>query len=68
MTKSEITIKMCWDNLGVIPSTFRKIGITLERRGDDIYIRLNGNEIKQILTVLFLPLQMHLGLDLLLIY
>jgi UDP-N-acetylglucosamine 1-carboxyvinyltransferase len=29
---------MSWDNLGVIPSTFRKLGITLERRGDDIYI------------------------------
>jgi UDP-N-acetylglucosamine 1-carboxyvinyltransferase len=37
MTRSEITIKdVSWDNLGVIPSTFR-IGITLER--DDIYIR-----------------------------
>jgi UDP-N-acetylglucosamine 1-carboxyvinyltransferase len=33
MTRSEITIKdVSWDNLGVIPSTFRKIGITLERR------------------------------------
>jgi UDP-N-acetylglucosamine 1-carboxyvinyltransferase len=32
MTRSEITIKdVSWDNLGVIPSTFRKIGITLER-------------------------------------
>jgi UDP-N-acetylglucosamine 1-carboxyvinyltransferase len=30
MTRSEITIKdVSWDNLGVIPSTFRKIGITL---------------------------------------
>jgi len=39
MTQSEITIKnVSWDNLGVIPSTFRKLGITLERRGDDIYI------------------------------
>jgi len=39
MTRSEITIKdVSWDNLGVIPSTFRKLGITLERRGDDIYI------------------------------
>ncbi|CAM2906270.1 UDP-N-acetylglucosamine 1-carboxyvinyltransferase [Flavobacterium frigoris] len=49
MTKSEITIKnVSWDNLGVIPSTFRKIGITLERRGDDIYIpsHKNGYEIK----------------------
>ncbi len=39
MTRSEITIKnVSWENLGVIPSTFRKLGITLERRGDDIYI------------------------------
>ncbi|KGO84463.1 UDP-N-acetylglucosamine 1-carboxyvinyltransferase [Flavobacterium beibuense F44-8] len=39
MTRSEITIKdVSWDNLGVIPNTFRKLGITLERRGDDIYI------------------------------
>lgn len=39
MTQSEITIKnVSWDNLGVIPGTFRKLGITLERRGDDIYI------------------------------
>jgi UDP-N-acetylglucosamine 1-carboxyvinyltransferase len=49
MTRSEITIKnVSWDNLGVIPGTFRKIGITLERRGDDIYIPAheNGYEIK----------------------
>lgn len=39
MTKSEITIKnVSWDDLGIIPSTFRKLGITLERKGDDIYI------------------------------
>ncbi|MBS1533852.1 MAG: UDP-N-acetylglucosamine 1-carboxyvinyltransferase [Bacteroidetes bacterium] len=39
MTRSEITIKdVSWDNLGVIPSVFRKLGITLERRGDDIFI------------------------------
>lgn len=39
MTRSEITIKnVSWDNLGIIPNTFRKLGITLERRGDDIYI------------------------------
>ncbi|MBC7495039.1 MAG: UDP-N-acetylglucosamine 1-carboxyvinyltransferase, partial [Flavobacterium sp.] len=32
MTKSEITIKnVSWDNLGVIPNTFRKLGITVER-------------------------------------
>ncbi len=39
MTQSEITIKnVSWDNLGVIPNTFKKLGITLEHRGDDIYI------------------------------
>lgn len=39
MTRSEITIKnVSWDNLGIIPNTFRKLGITIERRGDDIYI------------------------------
>jgi UDP-N-acetylglucosamine 1-carboxyvinyltransferase len=49
MTRSEITIKnVSWDNLGLIPNTFRKLGITLERRGDDIYIPAheNGYEIK----------------------
>ncbi|NHM07305.1 UDP-N-acetylglucosamine 1-carboxyvinyltransferase [Flavobacterium sp. CYK-4] len=39
MTRSEITIKdVSWENLGVIPNTFRKLGITLEKRGDDIFI------------------------------
>ena len=39
MTKSELTIKnVSWDNLGNIPSVFRKLGIQLERKGDDIYI------------------------------
>ena len=39
MTKSELTIKnVSWDNLGQIPTVFRKLGITLERKGDDIYI------------------------------
>ena len=49
MTKSEITIKnVSWNNLGVIPSTFRKLGITLEKRGDDIYIpaHTDGYEVK----------------------
>ena len=49
MTKSEITIKnVSWENLGVIPNTFRKLGITLEKRGDDIYIpsHENGYEVK----------------------
>jgi UDP-N-acetylglucosamine 1-carboxyvinyltransferase len=39
MTHSEITIKdVSWENLGIIPDTFRKLGITLEKRGDDIFI------------------------------
>ncbi len=49
MTRSEITIKnVSWDNLGVIPNTFRKLGITLERRDDDIYIpaHTDGYEVK----------------------
>ena len=39
MTQSELTIKnVSWENLGQIPNVFRKLGITLEKRGDDIYI------------------------------
>jgi UDP-N-acetylglucosamine 1-carboxyvinyltransferase len=39
MTGSEITIKNCgYDELGMIPDAFRRLGIQLERRGDDIYI------------------------------
>jgi len=49
MTKSEITIKnVSWENLGIIPNTFRKLGVTLQKRGDDIYIpqHTNGYEIQ----------------------
>ncbi len=49
MTRSEITIKnVSWDNLGLIPTTFRKLGISLERKGDDIYIpaHTNGYEVQ----------------------
>ena len=39
MTKSSITIKnVSWNDLGVIPRMFQKIGINLERRGDDIFV------------------------------
>lgn len=39
MTKSEITIKDARiDMLGIIPDTFRRLGIKLEFRGDDIFI------------------------------
>lgn len=50
MTKSELTIKnVKWENLGIIPDVFRKLGITLEQKNDDIYIpaHTNGYEIKK---------------------
>lgn len=49
MTKSELTIKdVSWDDLGVIPNIFRKLGITVERKGNDIHIpkHENGYEIQ----------------------
>lgn len=39
MTRSEITIKnVSWENLGLIPNTFRKLGIVIEKIGDDIRV------------------------------
>ncbi|CAM3491966.1 UDP-N-acetylglucosamine 1-carboxyvinyltransferase [Aequorivita lipolytica] len=39
MTRSEITIKnVSWENLGLIPETFRQLGIKLNKKGDDIHI------------------------------
>ena len=39
MTRSELTIKnVSWEDLGVIPNVFRKLGITIERKADDIFI------------------------------
>ena len=39
MTGSDITIKnVSYDNLGIIPQAFRRLGITIERMGDDIHI------------------------------
>ena len=49
MTKSEVTIKnVSYDELGIIPATFRKLGITIERQGDDIHIpaHTDGYEIQ----------------------
>jgi UDP-N-acetylglucosamine 1-carboxyvinyltransferase len=49
MTKSELTItNVSWDDLGQIPNVFRKLGITVERKDDDIYIpaHKNGYEIQ----------------------
>lgn len=44
MTQSEITIKNCQiKELGIIPDTFRKLGITLEFRGDDIHVPAQSN-------------------------
>ncbi len=39
MTHSEITIKdVHYADLGIIPNSFRRLGIKLEQHGDDIYI------------------------------
>jgi UDP-N-acetylglucosamine 1-carboxyvinyltransferase len=39
MTDSALTIKnVSWANLGIIPDSFRRLGINLERKGDDIFI------------------------------
>jgi UDP-N-acetylglucosamine 1-carboxyvinyltransferase len=39
MTASEITIKnVAYNELGLIPDSFRRLGIQLEQRGDDIFI------------------------------
>ena len=39
MTKSEITIKnVSFENLGIIPAQFARMGIRFEQRGDDIYV------------------------------
>ena len=49
MTRSELTIKnVSWPDLGLIPTTFRKLGITIEQRGDDMFIpaHTNGYEIQ----------------------
>jgi len=63
MTKSELTIKnVSWDDLGQIPNVFRKLGITIEKKNDDIYIpaHKDGYEIQSyidgsILTVADAP-------------
>ena len=44
MTRSSITIKdVSWENLGLIPRVFQKLGIKLEKRGDDIFIPEQDN-------------------------
>jgi UDP-N-acetylglucosamine 1-carboxyvinyltransferase len=49
LTKSALTIKdVQWDYLGQIPEVFRRLGITVERKGDDIFVpeHFNGYEIQ----------------------
>ncbi|MDD2198007.1 MAG: UDP-N-acetylglucosamine 1-carboxyvinyltransferase [Bacteroidales bacterium] len=48
MTRSEITIKnVSYDDLGIIPNSFRRLGINFERVGDDIFIpKQEGYEIE----------------------
>lgn len=63
MTQSSIRIKnVSFDDLGLIPSTFRKLGITIDREGDDLIIpeHKDGYEIQNyidgsILTVADAP-------------
>lgn len=63
MTQSELTIKdVRWDFLGQIPAVFRKLGLTIEKKEDDIYVpaHTNGYEIQNyidgsILTVADAP-------------
>jgi len=44
MTRSELTIKdVSYDNLGIIPAQFARMGIRFEQRGDDIYIPQQDN-------------------------
>ena len=48
MTNSEITIKnVCYEQLGIIPTSFQRLGIKLEQRGDDILVpKQNGYTIE----------------------
>ena len=63
MTKSELTIKnVKWEFLGQIPAVFRKLGLTIEQKGDDLYVpaHTEGYEIQNyidgsILTVADAP-------------
>ncbi|HIS22968.1 MAG TPA: UDP-N-acetylglucosamine 1-carboxyvinyltransferase [Candidatus Cryptobacteroides intestinipullorum] len=39
MNRSSLTIRnVSWKNLGIIPESFRRLGINLEQRGDDIFV------------------------------
>ena len=69
MTQSEITIKnVRWEYLGQMPSVFRKLGITLEQKGDDIYIpaHTDGYEVSKLYRWIYSHhFQMRHGQDLL---
>ncbi len=44
MTQSEITIKnVAYNELGIIPNVFQRLGIKMEKRGDDIYVPSQEN-------------------------
>ncbi|MCK5823653.1 MAG: UDP-N-acetylglucosamine 1-carboxyvinyltransferase [Bacteroidales bacterium] len=44
MTSSEITIKnVSYENLGIIPQAFKRLGIKFEKNNDDIFIPEQGN-------------------------
>ena len=51
MTGSELTIKnVSWNDLGIIPDSFRRLGLRLEKRGDDMFIpRQEHYEVKRFL-------------------
>jgi len=39
LNQSAITIKnVSWQNLGIIPESFRRLGVKIEQRGDDIFV------------------------------
>ncbi len=39
LTQSPLTIKdVSYDNLGIIPESFRRLGVKVEQQGDDIYV------------------------------
>ena len=39
INRSDITIKdVSWNDLGIIPDAFRRLGVNLEQRGDDIHV------------------------------
>ena len=44
INRSELTIKdVSWYDLGIIPDAFRRLGVNLQQRGDDIYVPAQGS-------------------------